>query len=113
MRGRAVPTTVWSSEAKNMVSRTAPRIVNFARGGSDMSDAGALLATGAASIFIAAGRSWLVAKVSALPGWCLRGKGFREHVLGRPRDDLDARVDRDLGAVQNHVVVPRILPSTR
>src|SRR5450759_2012761 len=38
MRGRAVPTTVWSKEARNIVSRIAPRIVNFARGGSDISD---------------------------------------------------------------------------
>jgi hypothetical protein len=43
MRGRAVPTTVWSKEARNMVSRIAPRIVNFARGASDISDGAAAL----------------------------------------------------------------------
>src|SRR6202521_6307482 len=43
MRGRAVPTTVWSKEARNRVSRIAPRIVNFARGGSDISDGAAVL----------------------------------------------------------------------
>src|SRR5712692_8040887 len=38
IRGRAVPTTVWSNEARNIVSRIAPRIVNFARGANDISD---------------------------------------------------------------------------
>src|SRR5450759_848993 len=46
MRGRAVPTTVWSNEARNIVSRIAPRIVNFARGGSDISDGAAALGSG-------------------------------------------------------------------
>jgi hypothetical protein len=43
MRGSAVPTTVWSRDARNRVSRIAPRIASFVRGGRDIIDAGATL----------------------------------------------------------------------
>src|ERR1700687_1679126 len=61
MRGRAVPTTVWSKEARNMVSRIAPRIVNFARGANDISDGAVALGSVTTSCAAAGRRSSTVA----------------------------------------------------
>src|SRR6266851_1614702 len=44
IRGRAVPTTVWSREARNKVSRIAPRIASFVRGGRVINEGAAVLA---------------------------------------------------------------------
>src|SRR5207245_3711813 len=42
----------------------------------------------------------------------LCSRGFREHILGCTRDELDAGVGRDHGAVDDQVIVPRILPGS-
>src|SRR6266581_7807712 len=96
MRGRAVPTTVWSSEARNIVSRTAPMMASFARGGSDIID-GPELAAGA------------VTSVSVVAKLVLALRS-REQVFRHPRDDFDAGVARDPRAVEHDVIVARVLP---
>src|SRR5437879_6828849 len=109
MVGNAVPTTVWSRDARKMVSRTAPRIASFLRGGKEMSGVGAAAGSLSACTSASMGRPSLAAKFSSP----LRGRELCEHVLGGTRDDFDARVDRYRRAVENHVVVARILPGPR
>src|SRR5215472_10335196 len=85
MRGSAVPTTVWSSEARNIVRRIAPRIASFRRGGR------------VASEFV-----------------LIMGSGMPRKTIARRRfDDVDAALERDASAVEHQVVVAWVVPSAR
>src|SRR5215469_7276608 len=132
MRGSAVPTTVWSSELRNTVRRMAPitaHLVRLSRTGRVSGGAGLGVGSGATAVsdIPPCKHPRPIGGDSANPDpatpdrtsdglTVCEGEGFghgggpRQGALRRLDDQVDARVQRDGGAVQDQVVVAYLLP---